>query len=48
VQFFSISAPQRHMRGLTSGQMKSGRRFMKSHFSAFIGMPGAAQGEVMP
>ena len=41
-------SPQVHMVGLMSGQMNSGRRFMKSHRTAFIGMPGAAQGEVMP
>ena len=36
------------VRGLMRGQMNSGRRFINSHFTAFIGMPGAAQGEVMP
>ena len=40
--------PQAHIAGSTIGQMKSGRCRMNSHFTAFIGMPGAAQGEVMP
>ena len=34
--------------GLISGQMNRGRRFMNIPLTAFIGMPGAAQGEVMP
>ncbi len=48
LQLRSIRAPQAHMVGLISGQMKRGRRFMKSHFSAFLGTPGAAQGDDMP
>lgn len=36
------------MAGSGSGQMNSGRCFMKSHFTALSGMPGAAQGEVIP
>lgn len=36
------------MVGLISGQMNSGRRFMNIHLTAFSGMPGAAQGDVMP
>ena len=34
--------------GSIIGLINSGRWRMNSHFSALIGMPGAAQGEVMP
>ena len=45
MQFPSIATANRSIEGLGVGRMKSGLCRMNSHFSAFSGMPGAAQGE---
>lgn len=48
LQFASIRQSQRSMSGSGRGQSTSGRCFIASHFSAFSGTPGPAQGEAKP
>ena len=45
MQFLSIAMAKRSIEGLRLGRMNSGLCRMNSHFSAFSGMPGPAQGE---
>jgi hypothetical protein len=44
VQFLSIAAIQRSWKRVPSGRTASGACFWNILFSAFSGMPGAAQG----